>query len=88
MAKGIRAFDILAYRHGKWTVRSWLVSSVPPSTPKVCIAGSISNFKRIDTMFDIGPGALPWAAPCSQNFVPEGSFRDNLKLSPTIWLQK
>ena len=47
---------------------------------KVCIAGSISSYARIDTMFDIGPwGFTMGSALFTKNFVPEGSFRDNLK---------
>ncbi len=79
MAKGIGAFDILAYRHvvdGEKLAREFCAAV----DAKVCIAGSISNFKRIDTMFDIGPwGFTMGSALFTKNFVPEGSFRDNLK---------
>ena len=79
MAKGIDAFDILAYRHvvdGEKLAREFCAAI----DAKVCIAGSISNFPRIDTMFDIGPwGFTMGSALFTKNFVKDGSFRDNLK---------
>ena len=79
MAKGIAAFDILAYRHvvdGEKLAREFCTAI----DAKVCIAGSISSFARIDTMFDIGPwGFTMGSALFTKNFVADGSFRDNLK---------
>ena len=79
MSKGIHAFDILAYRHvvdGEKLAREFCAAI----DAKVCIAGSISSFARIDTMFDIGPwGFTMGSALFTKNFIPDGSFRDNLK---------
>ena len=78
MAKGITAFDILAYRHvvdGEKLAREFCAAI----DAKVSIAGSISSFARIDTMFDIGPwGFTMGSALFTKNFVSDGSFRDNL----------
>lgn len=54
MAKGIKGFDILAYRHvvdGEKLAREFCAAI----DAEICIAGSINSFARIDTMFDIGP---------------------------------
>ena len=78
MAKGIKGFDILAYRHvvdGEKLAYDFC-AAVPA---KICIAGSINSFKRIDTMFDIGPWTFTMgSALFEKKFVPTGSFRDNL----------
>ncbi|MBQ9512501.1 MAG: hypothetical protein IJR58_04850 [Lachnospiraceae bacterium] len=79
MAKGITAFDILAYRHvvdGEKLARDFCAAI----DATVTIAGSIDDFGRIDTMFDIGPAAFTMgSALFKKNFVKDGSFRDNLK---------
>ena len=47
---------------------------------RVVIAGSISSYERIDTMFAIAPwGFTMGSALFSKNFVPDGSFRENLQ---------
>ena len=78
MAKGIEGFDILAYRHvvdGEKLAYEFC-AAVPA---KICIAGSINSFGRIDTMFDIGPWTFTMgSALFEKKFVPTGSFRDNL----------
>lgn len=78
MEKGITAFDILAYRHvvnGELLAREFCAAI----DAQIVIAGSIGSFERIDTMFDIGPwGFTMGSALFSKNFVPEGSFRENL----------
>ena len=78
MDKGIKGFDILAYRHvvdGEKLAYEFC-EAVPA---KICIAGSINSFKRIDTMFDIGPWTFTMgSALFEKKFVPTGSFRDNL----------
>ena len=78
MAKGIKGFDILAYRHvvdGEKLAYDFC-AAVPA---KICIAGSINSFKRIDTMFDIGPWTFTMgSALFEKKFIPTGSFRDNL----------
>lgn len=79
MAKGIKGFDILAYRHvvdGEKLAREFCAAV----DAEICIAGSISSYARIDTMFDIGPATFTMgSALFTKNFVKDGSFRDNLK---------
>jgi len=79
MAKGIKGFDILAYRHvvdGEKLAREFCAAV----DAEICIAGSINSFARIDTMFDIGPASFTMgSALFTKNFVKDGSFRDNLK---------
>lgn len=79
MEKGISDFDILAYRHvvdGEKLARDFCAAV----DARVIIAGSISNYERIDTMFAIGPwGYTMGSALFSKNFVPDGSFRENLQ---------
>ncbi len=78
MAKGVTGFDILAYRHvvdGEKLAYEFC-AAVPA---RICIAGSINSFARIDTMFDIGPWTFTMgSALFEKKFLPEGSFRENL----------
>lgn len=79
MAKGMTGFDILAYRHvvdGEKLAREFCAAI----DAQICIAGSIDSFARIDIMFDNGPWTFTMgSALFDKKFVPEGSFRDNLK---------
>lgn len=79
MAKGITGFDILAYRHvidGEKLAREFCAAV----DAKICIAGSISSYERIDTMFDIGPWTFTMgSALFDKNFIPNGSFYENLE---------
>ena len=79
MAKGITGFDILAYRHvidGEKLAREFCVAV----DAKICIAGSISSYERIDTMFDIGPWTFTMgSALFDKNFISNGSFYENLE---------
>lgn len=79
MAKGIEGFDILAFRHvvdGEKLARDFC-AAVPA---KICIAGSINSFARIDTMFEIGPWTFTMgSALFEKKFAADGSFYDNLK---------
>ena len=79
MAKGITGFDILAYRHvvdGEKLAYDFCKAV----DAQICIAGSINSFARIDTMFDIGPWTFTMgSALFTKNFVPEGSFKENLQ---------
>lgn len=79
MAKGVDAFDLLAYRH---TVdgQKLAYEFAAAVDAKLCIAGSIASWERIDIMFDIGPwGFTMGGALFDKKFVKDGSFRDNLK---------
>ena len=79
MAKGIKGFDILAYRHvvdGEKLAYDFCKAI----DAKICVAGSINSYERIDTMFDIGPWAFTMgSALFTKNFVPEGTFKENLQ---------
>ena len=79
MAKGVTGFDILAYRHvvdGEKLARDFCAAV----DARICVAGSINSYARIDTMFDIGPWTFTMgSALFEKKFVPTGSFRDNLK---------
>jgi hypothetical protein len=76
--KGVTGFDILAYRHvedGEKLARLFCQQV----KAKVCVAGSISSYARLDIMFDIGPwGFTMGSALFDKKFVPEGDFRSNL----------
>ena len=78
--KGIQAFDILAYRHvidGQKLAYEFCAAIA--ARARVCIAGSIASFARIDTMFDIGPwGFTMGSALFDAKFVKNESFRENL----------
>lgn len=79
MAKGIKGFDILAYRHvvdGEKLAREFCAAV----DAQICIAGSINSFARIDTMFEIGLWTFTMgSALFEKKFVPDGDFRTNLK---------
>jgi hypothetical protein len=79
MKKGIDAFDILAYRHvvdGQKLAYEFCAAI----DAKICIAGSIASFGRIDIMYDVGPwGFTMGSALFDGMFVPDGGFRENLK---------
>lgn len=88
MAKGIKGFDILAYRHvvdGEKLAREFCAAV----DAKICIAGSINSFARIDTMFDIAPwGFTMGSALFDKKFVSDGDFRTNLKAVSDYMLAK
>jgi len=45
-----------------------------------CIAGSIDSYQRLDFMKEVNPPSFTMgSALFNQNFVPDGSFKDNLK---------
>lgn len=76
--KGITAFDILAYRHvadGEKLAYDFCKAV----KAKVCIAGSIASYQRIDTMFTIRPWAFTMgSALFDHKFVPNTGVRENL----------
>lgn len=79
MDKGIKGFDILAYRHvvdGEKLAYEFCKAV----DAQICIAGSINSFDRIDTMFDIGPWTFTMGSALFEKvFVPDGTFYENLK---------
>ena len=80
MEKGITGFDILAYRHkknGEQLARRFCEEI----NAEICVAGSISNFERIDAMLDIAPwGFTMGSALFERRFAPRGAFRENLQV--------
>lgn len=78
MRKGVEVFDILAYRHKNGQALAYEFCKNVDA--KICIAGSIASYERIDVMFDIRPWAFTMgSALFEKKFVHNGSFRDNLK---------
>lgn len=76
--KGIFGIDLLAFRHkdGAGLAKAYCEAVSRP----VVIAGSINSNARIDFINEINPwGFTMGSALFTKNFVPEGSFRDNLK---------
>ena len=79
--KGIGGFDILAYRHvvdGEALAKDFCAALNPAET-KICIAGSISSYERIDKMFEIGPWGFTMGTALFDKKFVEGSFRANLE---------
>jgi len=77
--KGIKGFDLLAYRHvidGEKLAEDFIKAiSVP-----VVIAGSINSFGRIDKMARLDPWAFTMgSALFDKCFIAEGTFRQNLQ---------
>jgi len=79
MSRGIQAFDLLAYRHvvdGEGLAQYFCEHI----NAKICIAGSINSFDRIDIMNRIQPwGFTMGSALFDRKFVPDGDFYSNLK---------
>lgn len=78
-ALGTAGIDILAYRFvgdPVELIRKYFKEVDHPT----CIAGSIDTFARLDFMAEINPASFTMGtALFNKRFVPEGSFRDNLK---------
>ena len=79
--KGIGGFDILAYRHvvdGEALAKDFCAALNPAET-KICIAGSISSYERIDKMFEIGPWGFTMGTALFDKKFVDGSFKANLQ---------
>lgn len=77
-AEGVHGVDLLAFRHEsdpEELARDFIrLSKIP-----VILAGSIDSFERIEFVNDINPwGFTMGSALFNENFVPGGSFRQNL----------
>jgi hypothetical protein len=78
--KGADGIDILAYRFTGDPVDLIKKFTKAVDLPTV-IAGSISDFARIDFMKDVNPfGFTMGSALFTKNFAKDGTFRDNLKI--------
>lgn len=76
--KGVDGIDLLAFRHedGAGLAEAYCKAIEKP----VVIAGSINSPERIDFINRINPWAFTMgSALFTKNFVPEGSFRENLE---------
>lgn len=77
---GIEAVDLLAYRFTGDPVE--LINRfIKEVDMQVCLAGSIDTYERIDFVKSLNPwGFTMGSALFKKKYVPEGSFRDNLKV--------
>jgi hypothetical protein len=76
---GCDGIDLLAYRFVGDPVALINRYTKEVSLP-TCIAGSIDSFERLDYMKQVNPwGFTCGSALFNKKFVPNGSFRDNLK---------
>ena len=79
--KGIKGFDILAYRHvedGEALAKQFCAELNPAET-KICIAGSISSYERIDKMYEVGTWGFTMGSALFDKKFADGSFKANLK---------
>lgn len=79
MGKGVKAFDLLAYRHkegGEALARRFCQEIEAKNT----IAGSIGSFERIDLMSEIGAWGYTMGSALFDKKFSDGSFYDNLKV--------
>jgi len=79
LENGAAGLNLLAYRHrenGEELARKLCTAIKTP----VCITGSISSFKHIDTILDITPwGFTIGTAFFERKFAADGTFRENLQ---------
>lgn len=76
---GCDGIDLLAFRFVGDPIKL-IEEFVEEVDLPTCIAGSINSFERLDLMKKINPTSFTMGgALFNKNFVPEGSFRDNLK---------
>lgn len=79
MAKGIKGFDLLAYRHKDG--QNLAYEFVKAIDAPVCIAGSINSFERLDVMKDINPWSFTMgSALFAKDFDKNADFRGNLQI--------
>ena len=79
--KGIKGFDILAYRHvvdGEALAKEFCAALNPAET-KICIAGSISSYERIDKMYEVGTWGFTMGTALFDKKFVDGSFKANLQ---------
>lgn len=77
-AEGVHGVDLLAFRHES-DPEKIAHDFIRQSRIPVILAGSIDSFERIEFVRDINPwGFTMGSALFNKNFVPGGSFRQNL----------
>jgi hypothetical protein len=78
--QGVHGVDLLAFRHTdnpEMLAEEFIRRSKVP----VILAGSIDSFERIDFVNKVNPwGFTMGSALFDKNFLPEGSFRENLEV--------
>jgi hypothetical protein len=79
IAKGIKGFDLLAYRHAQGEELAEVFCKRIPVP--VVIAGSINSIARLEKMSSINPwGFTMGSALFDKDFDPNGTFRNNLEV--------
>ena len=77
--QGVHGVDLLALRH-KENPEKLAEEFISRSKVPVILAGSIDSFDRIDFVNKVNPwGFTMGSALFTKNFIPEGSFRQNLE---------
>lgn len=77
--QGVHGVDLLAFRH-KENPEKLAEDFIRRSKVPVILAGSIDSFARIDFVHNVNPwGFTMGSALFTKNFLPEGSFRQNLE---------
>lgn len=78
-SQGVHGVDILAFRH-KENPAQLAEQFIKRSKVPVILAGSIGSFERIEFVNKVDPwGFTMGSALFTKNFVPNGSFRENLE---------
>jgi hypothetical protein len=76
--QGVHGVDLLAFRH-KENPEKLAEDFIRRSRVPVILAGSIDSFERIDFVNKVNPwGFTMGSALFTKNFLPEGSFQQNL----------
>jgi hypothetical protein len=78
-SQGVHGVDLLAFRH-KENPEKLAAEFISRSKIPVILAGSIDSFEKIEFVNNVNPwGFTMGSALFTKNFVPEGSFRQNLE---------
>ena len=77
-SQGVHGVDLLAFRH-KENPEKLAAEFISRSKVPVILAGSIDSFEKIEFVNNVNPwGYTMGSALFTQNFLPDGSFRQNL----------
>ena len=78
-SKGVNMVDLLAFRHVS-DPEGLARDFIRQSRLQVILAGSISTYERIEFVNEVNPwGFTMGSALFNKNFLPDGSFRQNLE---------
>ena len=79
-SQGVHGVDLLAFRHKGGNPEALAEEFTRQSEVPVILAGSIDSNQRIDFVNKVNPwGFTMGSALFTKNFVPNGSFRENLQ---------